>query len=271
MSPRKRATSYGFTLIELLVVIAIIGILTAILMPALSRARKNAREAKCISQLKQITTGLQFYKIDFEDQQPPWLSVTFPRYIKMEEIFICPEDMSMGLEGSVPPWSKGSQFVETDDTETCTSGDNADEEVTYGDATNVKPKDVRNPDVKGVSYMYEFGMSRCSWWMDSGKPLFPDVACGNEDGVVSWLEAKITEMKGWVEDSADPDTKATEDPEEKYGGWVPVARCFWHTSQQWRDNWPQGVDFALNLASGHENVYRSTVAGDGWKKAAKGR
>jgi prepilin-type N-terminal cleavage/methylation domain-containing protein/prepilin-type processing-associated H-X9-DG protein len=84
----------GFTLIELLVVIAIIAILAAILFPVFAKAREAARKTQCLSNCKQIGTGIMLYVQDYDEVYPSvdWGAylVLIQPYVKNIDLWRCP-------------------------------------------------------------------------------------------------------------------------------------------------------------------------------------
>jgi prepilin-type N-terminal cleavage/methylation domain-containing protein len=123
-SPLPNANQPGFTLIELLVVIAIIGILAALLMPALSKAKEKAKTTACRNNLRQMNVAMTLYYGDSAGYFPHsfdaikrtlWTGELLPYLQNNKAIFMCPayQGNSSGLVGFMfgNPFYQGGSYA----------------------------------------------------------------------------------------------------------------------------------------------------------------
>jgi len=181
-------------------VILIIAILASITAVGVNRAKERARQADCMSNLRQLGTALVTYRADHGGRNPGWLSNLYPIYLDDQGIYVCRSDKAHGggdcrMQELVPPIAGQEQVYDHDGNDTRMN------------ATLVPQ--IANEDIHACSYFYEFSAAPSPWPTEDT----------NGDGFKTWAEFKERQL-------AEGDAHSELRPYSSSR--MPIIRCYHH-------------------------------------------
>jgi prepilin-type N-terminal cleavage/methylation domain-containing protein len=199
---RTDAPKSGFTLVELLVVIAIIGVLVALLLPAVQAAREAARRSQCANNLKQL--GLAVLNYESAKRKLP------PSAVVDLSVTATPNNGSWGVHGRILPYMEQDNLRRLVDLETAWDAQQAIHNVqipAFQCPSDSRSEEVRDPG-GGKPFLFpnNYGFNFGVWFVfdprtrEAGEGVFfpnSDLPLARiEDGTSNTLA--ISEVKAWT-------------------------------------------------------------------------